>query len=854
MVEERTASAGDGHAAVLPPRFDETEYRTRNPDLAIGPAEAEAHYLAEGRARGLVASPLALRENLIAMVADGRSVLEIGPFCNPLLKGLSVAYLDVLDADQLRARAREIGLDPEGCPAHIDYVGGLEQVKRRFDAVISSHAIEHQPDLIHHMQQIERILEPDGLFCLIIPDKRYCLDHFLPESTIAQVLQAHRDRRRTHNLASIVEHVALTTHNDSHRHWAGDHGDPLPRDRAARLAKAMRDHDFALGRYVDVHAWYFTPDRFAEIVGALGALGLVGLEVAGVYDTAHGRNEFCAVLRLSPEARRLAPSADRPLDIMLIQFIGQGEEDSAAQAATAGTIQAFARRHGYRYELGLGTQSVFDLLSDAVARQHGDWAVLFGPDSFIGSADFDLTSYLDGQNRPLVILSQAGMPALGRGAGAPWLLNLAHRSARAFLGALGQRDSDDVDVAAIAQAVGGADAVRIEQEAILGGRHAAFVRCAAGDAVRLEDLALAVRTALVAGGDAAAAPAPAPTPSAGRWAARFFHPAGRLAPLVEAPAATPDRAGAQALRDAWARMGGPAEIDRLPARMLPLADLLARGDDEGLASTLAAFGRSSAAQGWLGGDRQHDRARDPGFAEQLARWTHDKLVSLAEAVGCLRVENPEAGPWGVTAQRDPAELFAAIETALGADLSPPPNIGAYLGIAVGAGRVVHMRMLDAVYAAWRVRQLQEQLADASGTEAFAVGEIGGGIGLNAFYAGRLGQPPYRQFGSATAAVIQSYVTGTALRDITPGDLRQSRLDLLLNCDSLPDMAEEDALAWLAAAQGARVPHVLSINQEVAAPGLHAVAELIEKAGGYALISRHRHWMRAGHVEELYRRI
>ena len=58
------------------------------------------------------------------------------------------------------AHAREMGKDPASCPPWIDYVGGLEQVGRSFGAVVSSQAIVHNPDLIHHLGQVERILDP----------------------------------------------------------------------------------------------------------------------------------------------------------------------------------------------------------------------------------------------------------------------------------------------------------------------------------------------------------------------------------------------------------------------------------------------------------------------------------------------------------------------------------------------------------------------------------------------------------------------------------------------------------------------------------------------------------------------
>ena len=280
-----------------PPTIDPATYRATDPALAaLDDAAAIAHYRTHGREKGVVASPLALRENLLAFIDDDVSVLEIGPFFRPLKRGPNVEYLDVLTAEQLRERATKLGIDPNRCPPHIHHVGGIEQVERTYDAVLSAHVIEHQPDLVTHLQQVERLLKPGGGYFLIIPDKRYCFDHFIPESSLAGVIQAYDERRTTHTLASMIEHFVLTTHNDPERHWRGDHGREI-RDRRERLEFAYAEYARRHERYIDVHSWYFTPPVFRAIVATLKDVGLIGLEIAGLYHPAYGRNEFCAILK-----------------------------------------------------------------------------------------------------------------------------------------------------------------------------------------------------------------------------------------------------------------------------------------------------------------------------------------------------------------------------------------------------------------------------------------------------------------------------------------------------------------------------------------------------------------------------
>jgi SAM-dependent methyltransferase len=292
-------SAPDGSRAFVA-EFDATFYRRTYPDLKEIPDDRlETHYREFGISEGRMGSMACARDGFLRMLDHRRSILEIGPLANPALRGHQVKYFDVLPTDALRKKAAASGLDPDACP-HIDFVsenGDLAVISDRFDVVFSSHAIEHQPDLVRHLRGVEQILNPQGQYFVIVPDKRYCFDHFIPESTIADVLDAYLRRVHRHDAASVIEHLALTTHNDSLRHWNGDHGEPACWTSPERIRQAM---DMVLANpttYIDTHAWQFTPESFREIVHTLFGLGLTGLDVVRVYRTTHGSIEFYAVLQ-----------------------------------------------------------------------------------------------------------------------------------------------------------------------------------------------------------------------------------------------------------------------------------------------------------------------------------------------------------------------------------------------------------------------------------------------------------------------------------------------------------------------------------------------------------------------------
>ena len=245
--------------------------------------------------------PPMTRSNFLKTIPATGAVLELGPFDVPQMIGDDVAYFDVLDQDALRIRAVQEGRDPAGCPV-IDYVsdcGDLSVVPGPFDAVFSAHVIEHQHDLIQHLVDVHRLLKPGGRYYLVVPDKRYCFDHFLKPSTIEDVT-AMTDRGPAANVERAIHDVYHNlAHNHALKHWLGLHGARLT---TPATAKAESDTAIALyrdGNYRDVHACHFTPSSFQAILTGLHASGRSPLRPVAVHDTRFGDLEFFAVLEAS---------------------------------------------------------------------------------------------------------------------------------------------------------------------------------------------------------------------------------------------------------------------------------------------------------------------------------------------------------------------------------------------------------------------------------------------------------------------------------------------------------------------------------------------------------------------------
>lgn len=286
----------------IPFSFETAVYRTHpnNVDLAqLSDEELIQHYHSYGKDEGRFASALNSRSDFTQIIPSSAKALEIGPFANPLLSGDNVSFCDVLSQEELIKRANQIGLDPERIP-FIDYKLGnelLDEIDDVFDVILSCHSIEHQPDLVEHLNQIERRLVSGGRYFILIPDKRYCFDRLIAPSSIADIIQANFEKRKTHNVKSIIEHRSLTVHNNNHQHWF-DRESPLESNpRAESIQEAIEEFKQADGSYIDVHAWYFTPNSFCQNIELLNDLGMVSLKIERVYHTLHGHNEFWVILK-----------------------------------------------------------------------------------------------------------------------------------------------------------------------------------------------------------------------------------------------------------------------------------------------------------------------------------------------------------------------------------------------------------------------------------------------------------------------------------------------------------------------------------------------------------------------------
>lgn len=254
---------------------------------------------------------------LLSTVDRQATILEIGGGYNPRFtkaeyprtyhldhcsaEDLRLKYATVPQVAHLLHRIQAIDFVSTGAP-----IEDLIPASLRFDLIYGSHVIEHQVDLIAHLQSLERLLAPGGRVIQIVPDFRCCFDALRYPSLCSDALMAHLRPGRVHHGKQVFD--ALSRGVDCNpgrslrrKDWQQlRFNTSLSQAMAATLAAEQDD-----APYQDLHAWAFCPESLLLMLVELRLLGLTTLRATLVTPT-YG-NQFCAVLE-----RAKGPVAELP--------------------------------------------------------------------------------------------------------------------------------------------------------------------------------------------------------------------------------------------------------------------------------------------------------------------------------------------------------------------------------------------------------------------------------------------------------------------------------------------------------------------------------------------------------------
>jgi SAM-dependent methyltransferase len=233
--------------------------------------------------------------------------LEVGAFDRPFFtpQETNVRFLDYRSAADARAFAAATPGHSPDYVVELDYLvpgsGSWDMVPdNTFDWILSSHAMEHVPNLIGVFNTIASKLKPGGLSIAILPDKRRTFDAYRPVTTLGRIVEDHilgAVRPRPQSVFDMTFYGRSQTLQEAQRTYEGlndtllDNGNfPIALQRAKIAAEA----------YQDAHNYVFTSRSFESIMRTLCNEGVIKLVPEAHVHTLDGQMSFLNIMRKPP--------------------------------------------------------------------------------------------------------------------------------------------------------------------------------------------------------------------------------------------------------------------------------------------------------------------------------------------------------------------------------------------------------------------------------------------------------------------------------------------------------------------------------------------------------------------------
>jgi SAM-dependent methyltransferase len=249
------------------------------------------------------------REILERFLNPNDAGLEIGPDVRPIFRkseNCNVKYLESRNGDELRKFMLDNGKDAS-IVEDIDFV--LDRDKslqenvgmEKFDWIVSSHVLEHIPDFVRHLQDVERVLGMNGIYGAIIPDKNFCFDCLKESTSLGDVLESFLLDRKQGSISSQVNEFRYAVRPEGIQ-IGGWGRDQIGKRLVSKHPNWVNHVNKVLSKSAPYetswfgHSWQFDPCVFTSIVEDISQLELLEtLQLETVIPTYH--MDFIAVFK-----------------------------------------------------------------------------------------------------------------------------------------------------------------------------------------------------------------------------------------------------------------------------------------------------------------------------------------------------------------------------------------------------------------------------------------------------------------------------------------------------------------------------------------------------------------------------
>jgi SAM-dependent methyltransferase len=244
--------------------------------------------------------------------------LEIGPLHNPVLQKseYDVEYVDFATTEYLR---KKYHADPNvdiNLIVEVDYVLGQKTLSEslagsKFDFVVASHVLEHVPDLIGWLFEIDKVLNKGGVLSLALPDRHYTFDNLRTPTSIEITLANHSRKLTRPDAFQIIDFILNFNPIDATTAWNLRHENKMIPVKAVHSVKdALRmAHDSEVNQnYHDVHCSVFNPIEFISLMTKLAEYELLSFLPINFFRTVENEFEFFISLKKASDKRKILRS------------------------------------------------------------------------------------------------------------------------------------------------------------------------------------------------------------------------------------------------------------------------------------------------------------------------------------------------------------------------------------------------------------------------------------------------------------------------------------------------------------------------------------------------------------------
>jgi hypothetical protein len=219
--------------------------------------------------------------------------LEIGPLHTPIVRRSDgrVIYVDHATTEDLKLKNTANPQVDISQIVDVDAVWGEQTLSeclqgRKVDYVVASHVIEHVPDLITWLHEIEEALTEGGQLRLLVPDKRYTFDVFRRPTSLADLLVAYLTRARRPSLQQVIDYALNVIYVEGDEIWRGEISErDLKHNNGLNSALDHGRRYLDTDEYIDVHAWAFAPRDFARLFERAARQSLIRFKCLHAFDT-----------------------------------------------------------------------------------------------------------------------------------------------------------------------------------------------------------------------------------------------------------------------------------------------------------------------------------------------------------------------------------------------------------------------------------------------------------------------------------------------------------------------------------------------------------------------------------------